>query len=83
MLDVDDPEVGRSVTGAYLIHFGFISDKTAYFLDACVRGRLNIIVSGSTGAYVTNVLSSFISMMSASSAGRGRAPSSSRTTWSF
>ena len=33
------------------------------FLDACVRGRLNIIVSGSTGAGKTttlNVLSSFI-----------------------
>jgi len=46
-----------------LIDFGSISDKTADFLDACVRGRLNIIVSGSTGAGKTttlNVLSSFI-----------------------
>ena len=36
---------------------------TAEFLDACVRGRLNIIVSGGTGAGKTttlNVLSSFI-----------------------
>ena len=46
-----------------LIDFGSISDKTADFLEACVRGRLNIIVSGSTGAGKTttlNVLSSFI-----------------------
>ncbi len=46
-----------------LIRFGSLSDRTAAFLDACVRGRLNIIVSGSTGAGKTttlNVLSSFI-----------------------
>ncbi|MFC6286553.1 CpaF family protein [Nocardioides sp. GCM10027113] len=46
-----------------LIRFGSLSPETAAFLDACVRGRLNIIVSGSTGAGKTttlNVLSSFI-----------------------
>jgi pilus assembly protein CpaF len=46
-----------------LIRFGSLSDRTAAFLDACVRGRLNVIVSGSTGAGKTttlNVLSSFI-----------------------
>ena len=46
-----------------LIRFGSLSPRTADFLDACVRGRLNIIVSGSTGAGKTttlNVLSSFI-----------------------
>jgi len=46
-----------------LITFGSLSPQTADFLDACVRGRLNIIVSGSTGAGKTttlNVLSSFI-----------------------
>jgi pilus assembly protein CpaF len=46
-----------------LIDFGSLSPRTAEFLDACVRGRLNIIVSGSTGAGKTttlNVLSSFI-----------------------
>ncbi|MGZ4445858.1 MAG: ATPase, T2SS/T4P/T4SS family [Nocardioides sp.] len=46
-----------------LIRFGSLSPQTADFLEACVRGRLNVIVSGSTGAGKTttlNVLSSFI-----------------------
>jgi pilus assembly protein CpaF len=46
-----------------LINFGSLSPVTADFLSACVRGRLNIIVSGGTGAGKTttlNVLSSFI-----------------------
>src|SRR6188472_1192115 len=46
-----------------LVAFGTYSQRTADFLSACVRGRLNIIVSGSTGSGKTttlNVLSSFI-----------------------
>src|SRR6266542_4198912 len=33
-----------------LISFGTISDPVARFLHACVRGRINILVSGGTGA---------------------------------
>ena len=46
-----------------LIRFGSLSEHTADFLDACIRGRLNVVVSGGTGAGTTttlNVLSSFI-----------------------
>ncbi len=46
-----------------LIGFGSISVETAGLLDACVRGRLNMLVSGGTGSGKTtllNVLSSFI-----------------------
>jgi pilus assembly protein CpaF len=46
-----------------LINFGSFSPATARFLEACVQGKLNIIVSGGTGTGKTtalNVLSSFI-----------------------
>jgi pilus assembly protein CpaF len=46
-----------------LINFGSISEEMAKFLEACVRARVNIIVSGGTGSGKTtllNVLSSFI-----------------------
>ncbi len=46
-----------------LVTFGTLSAQVAQLLDACVRGRLNILVSGGTGAGKTttlNVLSSFI-----------------------
>lgn len=50
-------------TSDNLIEFGSISQKMVSFLDACVKGRLNIIVSGGTGSGKTtllNVLSGFI-----------------------
>ncbi|MDD2401482.1 MAG: CpaF family protein [Clostridia bacterium] len=46
-----------------LIRFGTLSPKMAAFLEACVKARLNIIISGGTGSGKTstlNVLSSFI-----------------------
>jgi len=46
-----------------LVSFGTMTRATAELLDACVRGRLNILVSGGTGAGKTttlNVLSSFL-----------------------
>ena len=46
-----------------LVEFGTITEQVANFIDACVRGRLNVVVSGGTGTGKTtmlNVLSSFI-----------------------
>lgn len=46
-----------------LIGFGTLSEDMASFLEACVKARLNILVSGGTGSGKTttlNVLSSFI-----------------------
>lgn len=46
-----------------LINFGTLSSQVARFVDACVRGRLNVVISGGTGTGKTtllNVLSSFI-----------------------
>src|SRR5688572_20981477 len=48
---------------ADLIEFGTFTQRVADFLRACVRGRLNIIISGGTGSGKTttlNVLSSYI-----------------------
>jgi pilus assembly protein CpaF len=50
-------------TVADLIGFGTLSAAVAEFLQACVRGRLNIVISGGTGSGKTttlNVMSSFV-----------------------
>ncbi len=47
-----------------LINFGTISEDVAVLLEACVQGRLNILISGGTGSGKTttlNVVSSFLS----------------------
>lgn len=46
-----------------LINFGSLDERMAIFLEACVKARLNILVSGGTGSGKTttlNTLSSFI-----------------------
>ncbi len=51
------------ITVEKLIEFGSITSEAVQFLDACVKGRLNIVISGGTGSGKTtllNVLSSFI-----------------------
>jgi pilus assembly protein CpaF len=50
-------------TVADLINFDSITPQVAHFFDACVRGRLNVVISGGTGSGKTtmlNVMSSFI-----------------------
>jgi pilus assembly protein CpaF len=46
-----------------LVEFGSISPKAAQFLNACVHGKLNILISGGTGTGKTttlNAMSAFI-----------------------
>jgi len=53
----------KPITVEQLIQFGSITSEAIEFLSACVRSRLNIVVSGGTGSGKTtllNVLSGFI-----------------------
>lgn len=53
----------KPYTTADLIRFNSVSPKMMSFLEACVKGKLNIIVSGGTGSGKTtllNVLSGYI-----------------------
>ncbi|MDZ4767226.1 MAG: CpaF family protein, partial [Chloroflexota bacterium] len=53
----------KALTVEDLINFGSLTRETAQFLEACVRSRLNIVVSGGTGSGKTtllNVLSAYI-----------------------
>jgi len=45
-----------------LIEFGTLNQRTASFMEACVRGRMNVLITGGTGSGKTtllNVLSAF------------------------
>ncbi|MBQ6268131.1 MAG: CpaF family protein [Clostridia bacterium] len=51
------------ITAQQLLQFGSLNTKMLQFLEACVKGKLNIVVSGGTGSGKTtllNVLSSYI-----------------------
>ena len=46
-----------------MMEFGSFDERMAQFLEACVRGRLNVVVSGGTGSGKTtllNVLSAYV-----------------------
>ncbi len=51
------------ITVEQLVQFGSVTKEALVFLDACVKARLNIVISGGTGSGKTtllNILSSFI-----------------------
>ncbi len=53
----------RALTSADLVDIGTMTHQLAEFLEACVKGKVTIVVSGGTGTGKTtllNVLSSFI-----------------------
>ena len=47
-----------------LVAAGFLSSKCARFLEACVAGRINIVISGSTSAGKTTLLNALCSKVS-------------------
>lgn len=53
----------KPITAQQLLKFGSLTPKMLQFLEACVKGKLNIVVAGGTGSGKTtllNVLSSYI-----------------------
>ncbi len=53
----------KPITVEQLVQFGTLTPEAVQFLDACVKSRLNIVISGGTGSGKTtllNVLSGFI-----------------------
>lgn len=53
----------QALSGADYVRLGSLNREMLYFLERCVRGRINIFVSGGTGTGKTtllNMLSSFI-----------------------
>ncbi|MBQ2848126.1 MAG: CpaF family protein [Clostridia bacterium] len=53
----------KPITAQQLLKFGSLTPNMLHFLEACVRGKLNIVVAGGTGSGKTtllNVLSSYI-----------------------
>jgi len=64
-----------------LVRFGTLTNEIALLLSACVKGRLNILITGGTGTGKTtllNVLSSFIPRTTALSRSRTQSSSSLR-----
>ncbi len=53
----------KPITAQQLLQFGSLNPNMLHFLEACVKGKLNIVVAGGTGSGKTtllNVLSSYI-----------------------
>lgn len=68
-LSVDGPMLtirkfsNHTFTAEHLVEIGSMNEQAAAFIDACVRGKRNILISGGTGTGKTtllNVVSSFI-----------------------
>lgn len=68
-LSVDGPMLtirkfsNHSFTAEHLVEIGTLNEQASAFIDACVRGKRNILISGGTGTGKTtllNVVSSFI-----------------------
>lgn len=68
-LSVDGPMLtirkftNHTFTADHLVNIGTLNEQASAFIDACVRGKRNVLISGGTGTGKTtllNVVSSFI-----------------------